>query len=292
MNYFELYPGDYLRDTGELTLAQHGAYLLLLMSYFSTENGLPTDRIGLCRITSAMTREEQSATMVVAARFFIECDGRLRSARIDQDIEKARIRIDAARSNGSKGGRPKKPNANPTHNPEETQQEPTGFPMGSNPVNPDAKLNGTQKKAHHTPDPNYSVGRSEASAEISTAQPTEAGRACQLLKQAGCVRFNPSHPDLLAALREGVTPDAIRDAYLESPDKKNPFAYAIATARSRHAEGAKPISTGPPSLRVQAAAPMSKTLQALHHLEAAKHAPGLDNPGNQLRIAKADPVEP
>jgi hypothetical protein len=80
----------------------------------------------------------------------------------------------------------------------------------------------------------------------SDATPTEAGRACQMLRAAGCCRVNPSNPALLAALAEGVTPQALVDTYRESPDKTNPFAWAITTARNRHAEGAKPVSTGPP----------------------------------------------
>jgi hypothetical protein len=75
---------------------------------------------------------------------------------------------------------------------------------------------------------------------------TDAARACLLLRQAGCARVNPGHPDLLAALAEGVTPEALRDTYAEKPNAANPFAWAIATARGRHAEGPTHISTGPP----------------------------------------------
>lgn len=239
MNYFELYPGDYLRDTGELSLAQHGAYLLLMASYYSTEDGLPADRMSLFRITRAMTRVEQADTMLVAERFFtLGEDGRLHSARIDEDIQKAHARIDAARANGSKGGRPRKPKDNP----EETQQKPSGFQSGFDPHNPEE----TQKKAHQTPYTSNSVGRSEASTQIPTGEPTDAGRACLLMRQAGCIQTNPSHPDLLAALAEGVSPEALRDTAAEgiAAGKSKPFAWAITTARSRHAEGATTIPQG------------------------------------------------
>src|SRR6185437_9112900 len=107
----------------------------------------------------------------------------------------------------------------------------------------------------------------------SPATPTDAGRECLAMRQVGCTRVNPGHPDLLASLAEGVTPEALAATAVEAVEagKSNPFAWAIATARSRHADGPAVIATGhsragPP--------PMSRTLQTLHALEAAKHAPG------------------
>src|SRR3546814_6979120 len=77
---------------------------------------------------------------------------------------------------------------------------------------------------------------------------TDAGRACRLMRDAGCPSTNPSHPDLLAALAEGVTPETLGDTAREAVDagKPKPFPWAIATARGRQREGANPIATGPP----------------------------------------------
>jgi len=91
--------------------------------------------------------------------------------------------------------------------------------------------------------------RSQQALEISEVA-TLAGRACLLMRQAGCPTTNPSHPDLLAGLAEGVTPEAYADTVTEglsrAPPVAKPFAWAITTARARHAEGPKqpPQNTG------------------------------------------------
>lgn len=111
MNYFELYPGDYLRDTTRLTLTEHGAYLRLLMTYYAEEQPLPSDDTELFVIVCAVSPLEKAAVRKVADRFFpIFSDGLRHSARADAEIEKAQRRIRSAKENGSKGGRPRKPN--------------------------------------------------------------------------------------------------------------------------------------------------------------------------------------
>lgn len=167
---------------------------------------------------------------------------------------------------------------NPTGNPESV---PSGVPSGSQETGTGTgNKDQEHKTAPHAPSP--------PDPPASPASPSEAGRACLLLRQAGCTRVNPSHPDLLDALAEGVTPEAIRDTYAEKPDATNPFAWAIATARARHAEGPKPISTGPP--RTNGTPRISATMQVLQDLEDAKNGK-LDHPGNQLRIAEAGAAE-
>lgn len=135
MNYFEFYSGDYTRDTADLTLIEHGAFLLLLADYYATETPKPNHNPTLFRIARAMTDEEQQAVIRVAERFFpvSSADGLRHNVRADQEIAKARARIDSARVNGKRGGRPPKPSNNPTLsnpvNPNETQpltQEQTG----------------------------------------------------------------------------------------------------------------------------------------------------------------------
>lgn len=121
MNFYKRYPGDYGRDTSHLSLAEHGAYTLLMDHYYSTEKPIKTDRVSLFRLCRAFSEEEQAATMRVADEFFpVGDDGMRHNARADRQIPVERQAIDAARNNGKKGGRPVVSvvtEAKPSHNP-------------------------------------------------------------------------------------------------------------------------------------------------------------------------------
>lgn len=137
MNYYERFPGDYQRDTQHLSLAEHGAYTLLMDAYYSTEHPLSSDPRVLFRICGAFTSKERSAVESVSNQFFEKSDdGLLHHKRIDAEIEKAKKRIDSARENGSKGGRPRKPSGLPI-----------GNPVGFNPVSVE-KPNQNPMKTH------------------------------------------------------------------------------------------------------------------------------------------------
>ena len=130
MNYYERYCGDYQRDTAHLSLAEHGAYTMLLDTYFSVEKPLPSDLPSLYRVCRAMTRLEQQAVKSVVDQFFpvSPADGFRHNQRADREIAKARPKIEAARNNGRKGGRPRL--VAPFGQEAETPGEPGGLAMG------------------------------------------------------------------------------------------------------------------------------------------------------------------
>ena len=75
MNYYPKYPGDYLRDTGELTLAEHGAYNLLLDYYYSAKGRpFPKDRRRIYRLLRADTAAERDAVNTVLEAFWYETE--------------------------------------------------------------------------------------------------------------------------------------------------------------------------------------------------------------------------
>lgn len=157
MNYYERHLGDYARDTGHLTVLEHGVYTLLLDRYYATESGIPQEiSEKICR---ARSRDERAAVASVLREFFRLIDGVWVNDRAEGEIAAARVRIDSARANGKKGGRP---TTKPNGKPEITQPVSTGLLLGSE--------NETQTKALQAPS-------SKLQAEDKQEQPETASTA-------------------------------------------------------------------------------------------------------------------
>ena len=142
MNFYKRYMADYAKKTARLTLAQHGAYTLLLDELYATERPLPAEYVELFRICRAMSKTEQEAVRQVVEQFFpLGDDGLRHNSRASAEISEAAPAMEAARLNGKKGGRPTKeppeikPSGFPENNPVgfqiETQKEPRTKPPHS-----------------------------------------------------------------------------------------------------------------------------------------------------------------
>lgn len=88
MNFFKLYIGDYQRDTAHMTIAEHGAYMLMLQHYYATEKPLPSGK-SLHRMLRAQDKTERDAIDAVVAQFWIETDAGIVNERADAEITKA-----------------------------------------------------------------------------------------------------------------------------------------------------------------------------------------------------------
>ncbi len=119
--WMPLYVGDYLRDTTRLTTEQHGAYLLLIMDYW-TNGPLPDDDSALAQVTRLQPVAWKRNRAAIARLFHI-ADGEWHHKRIDEELHRAQQFIAKQKANGSKGGRPKK---NPDNKPDESQKKPMG----------------------------------------------------------------------------------------------------------------------------------------------------------------------
>lgn len=107
MNFFKLYIGDYQRDTGTLTLSEHGAYLLMLQHYYATEQPLPTGK-ELHRLLRAENKAEREAIDSVVSRFWHATEQGLINERALEEIKKGQHQRAVNQEIGKRGGRPKK----------------------------------------------------------------------------------------------------------------------------------------------------------------------------------------
>lgn len=139
LNFFKLYMGDYQRDTGALSIAEHGAYFLMLQYHYATEKPLPKGK-DLYRLLRCESKADRDAVDVVAARFWRERDDGWINKRASEEIAKADHQRTVNAAVGKLGGRPKlterkpndnriglleKPNDNPSHSqtPERTKSK-------------------------------------------------------------------------------------------------------------------------------------------------------------------------
>lgn len=84
MNYYKRHLGDYAKDTRHLSLAEHGAYCLLLDYYYSTEKPIRDDRCE--RIANAYTDDERKAVRSVLESFFTLTEEGWLNRRADVEI--------------------------------------------------------------------------------------------------------------------------------------------------------------------------------------------------------------
>lgn len=155
MNFYKRYMGDYARDTAHLSLAEHGAYTLLLDHYYATERPLPADDAALFRLCRGFDGAEQQAIRRVADMFFpIGDDGLRHNDRADRDIPKDTRARKSAQNNGLRGGRPIVSTAGAT--PKKGPSKPEAEPIAEPKQNPSGYDNVTQSKpaanTHQTPD--------------------------------------------------------------------------------------------------------------------------------------------
>lgn len=243
MNYYERHLGDWMRDTSGISMLEEGAYNRLVDAYYSQEEGIEHDRRYL--VARAMSGPERKAVDAVLARFFRKEGDRWVKGRVQEELGKARARIDAAKENGKRGGRPPK-------NPAGTGEKPSGFPLGSNQLTQSI----TQTKAHHLSTYPDTVTNSsgDGSSEVG-AQPsdrptvTPGSQACIAMREAGIPvhLLNPQHAELLAALEAGATPAEFgaTAAELIASGKPSHLTYVVRAVMGRRGEAAARARASP-----------------------------------------------
>ncbi len=102
--FLPLYTGDYLRDTADLTLTEHGIYIRLLMYSWDSRGPVPADEARAARIVGASSDDERNSVKVVLKRYFVRHDDGWYNPRMDKEIAHANA-ISSVRSEaGRRGG--------------------------------------------------------------------------------------------------------------------------------------------------------------------------------------------
>jgi uncharacterized protein YdaU (DUF1376 family) len=150
VKFYKRFPGDIQIKTGGLTLSEFGAYDRLLDHYYATE--APIEPGEVYSITRALTKQDREAVDKVLRRFFtVDADGNYSQQRADEMIAEAQPKIEAARRNGVKGGRPKK-------NPTETEPKPSGL-LNENPTRTENEPNSKTSQSQNKDNPPSPTGK-------------------------------------------------------------------------------------------------------------------------------------
>jgi hypothetical protein len=97
---FLFYPSDFLTGVTDLTMEERGQYITLLC--LQHQKGLLSEK--------TIRLSVGNVSVDVLSKFKQDEEGNYFNQRLQSEIEKRSAFVDSRRENGSKGGRPKKPN--------------------------------------------------------------------------------------------------------------------------------------------------------------------------------------
>lgn len=101
MHYYQHNIGDYRKDTGHLTLLEHGIYRQLLDTYYTEESPLTTDLNKLMRSHSVRNADEVQAFENVLNDFFKLTEKGYVHDRCDKELEKIYGKSESARASAN-----------------------------------------------------------------------------------------------------------------------------------------------------------------------------------------------
>ncbi len=207
--YYRFFPGDYQRDTGDLTLVEHGAYRVLLDHYY-TCGPLPNDPDRLNRICRAFSTGEQTAVATVVQRFFQPDGDRLRNRKADKEMGDRQVFIESQREKGRRSAELRAERAR------EEQDNSTGVEPGLVPVlqpesnlpspSPSPSPKPKKDKRDMSPTGSLPPSYSQDFESFWTAYPKKAGKAATY-RQWKKIKSRPPLPDILQAVRDRVAAD-------------------------------------------------------------------------------------
>lgn len=104
MHYYKRHIGDYSKDTGHLTMLEHGAYARLMDVAYATEKALPTDVERTFRMVNAVTPEERQAVEIILGEFWQKTPEGFVQGRVEREIAEYQENSAKASEAGKKSG--------------------------------------------------------------------------------------------------------------------------------------------------------------------------------------------
>lgn len=154
--WMPVYIGDYFADTMHLTAEQHGAYLLLLFTYWKRRKPLPNDDVFLAN-AARLSSDAWSIQRAVLEEFFDTSSGNAWvHRRVEQELEQAGEKKQKAVEKAKKAAESRWGNA-PSNAPSINQAmleqcpSPSPSPLKDIPPNPQGGDGGRKVKADETP---------------------------------------------------------------------------------------------------------------------------------------------
>jgi uncharacterized protein YdaU (DUF1376 family) len=139
--WFKLFPRDYLTDSKVRLLSrEHRSILLDLWCYCAMDGSIPKDPESIARLLGEPIPSTKKA-MEKLNGFFLEEGCALYSRRLRVESEAYEEKCQKLRENGSKGGRPKKP-----------EGKPKGSAKGNQGKKPDGNQNGNHQPPQKAPE--------------------------------------------------------------------------------------------------------------------------------------------
>lgn len=199
--FLPLYVADYLSDTAHLTTEEHGAYMLLIMTYWQRGRALPADSARLANI-ARMSNDRWTSVERTLSEYFTVVNGEWQHERIEVELQRARDKVEKAKNAGKRSGEARSGGKSNGSTP--PVQRPSNVRSASAQPTPQRTLDSTdtdtdrEKRKDHT----QSVRLDSSAARDSEPEPA----GWQDLKKA----FNGSTDAMLADVMRWMGPTAAR----------------------------------------------------------------------------------
>lgn len=222
--WMPLYVGDYLKDTTRLTTLQHGAYMLLIMDYWS--NGpIPDDDENLAQITRMQLKDWKKIRPIIE-KLFKQRNGFWYHKRIDEEIQEAKERTENASQKAKKAAEARWGN-DASRN---TTSDAPSIPTSTN----QALHDECQSQSHpqsQSPVPNTFT--TDLDLSLRSGGDGERCTAVDLsieFRKNG-ISTQPADPRLIALASQGVSIDTVKSACEHAktakPNERIPVGYVI-----------------------------------------------------------------